>query len=92
MFKKLLPFLIIVVFLVPTGLFWYLFKDKTIPDNRIDAIEAVPIDAIMVMETPSASNLIQLFNSQTQIQEDLALITSLQPFLSVVEQIDSLII
>ncbi|MBT5425330.1 MAG: DUF3352 domain-containing protein, partial [Bacteroidetes bacterium] len=92
MLKKLLPFAVVLILVIPLGLFYYFFKDKTIPDNRIDAIEAIPIDAIMITESRSVASLIQLFNTQTQIRNDLILLDAAKPILESFKQLDTLLL
>ena len=92
MIKKLLPFLFILLLVIPIGLFFYFFKDKTIADNRIDAIEAVPVDAILVFESKAAPNLLQLFNSKHQICEDLKYQDGFKPLIESLAELDSLLI
>ncbi len=92
MLKKALPFLIILLLVIPVGLFFYFFKDKTIPDNRIDAIEAVPVDAILMLESRAIPNLLQLFNSKKQIVEDLNYLDGFRPMLAGLKNLDSLLV
>ncbi len=63
MMKKILPFLIILLVVIPVVIFFIFFKNKSIPDSRIDAIEAVPMDATIVLEAKSIPSLIQLINT-----------------------------
>lgn len=92
MLKKILPFLIIILLVVPIGLFWFFFKDKQIPDNRIDAIEAVPVNSIFALETRAFPNLLQLLNAKKQIVEDLGFVPGIKPYLDGIRKIDSLLI
>lgn len=92
MIKKLLPFLIVILLIIPIGLFFYFFKDKTIPDNRIEAIEAIPMDAVLLVESRSIPNLLQLISSKQQIREDLKFQDDLQPVISGIQKLDSIIV
>lgn len=92
MLKKILPFLIILLLLIPIGLFIYFFKDKTIPDNRIDAIEVVPVDAIMVLESRAVPVLIQLFNTKHKICDDLKHQDAFRPFIEGLMELDSVLL
>jgi len=91
MLKKILPFIIILLLLIPIGLFVYFFKDKTIPDNRIDAIEVVPLDAIMVLESRAVPVLLQLFNTKQQISENLKYQDNIKPFIDGLAELDSIL-
>ncbi|MCK5821733.1 MAG: DUF3352 domain-containing protein [Bacteroidales bacterium] len=92
MLKKILPFLIILLLLIPIGLFIYFFKDKTIPDNRIDAIEVVPTSAVMILESRAVPVLVQLFNTKHQICEDLKSQDNFKPIIDGLMEVDSILI
>jgi hypothetical protein len=91
MFKKILPVFIILLIVIPVVAFLFFFKDKQIPDSRIDAIEAVPVDAIMAFEAKSIPSLIQLFNTKPQIRDDLGLIDDLKSTISGLNKLDSIL-
>jgi len=90
MFKKVLPFLIILLLAVPIAIFYHFFKDVEIPDSRLDAIEAVPINAVLILESESVPGVLQKLNNQKNIVEDLLYSKDLKPAIEAIGVLDSL--
>ena len=59
MFKRLLPFLIILLLAVPVVLIIHFTKGKTLTVYHASAIEMVPDDPIVILESRSVSDLVE---------------------------------
>lgn len=91
MLKKFLPFIIILFVVLPVALFILFFKDKKLPDSQVDAVEAVPMDAVWVLEAKSLPGLLQLFNTREQVKDDLINLEVLSPYITGLARLDSML-
>jgi len=90
MVKKYLPLIILLLIAVPVLLFYIFFRDVSSKDQRILSFEAVPENAIILLENQSAADLLQSLNSARRIKEDLILVDELKAVISGLEQLDSI--
>jgi len=91
MIKKYLPLIIILLIAVPLILFYVFFRDVGSKDQRILSFEAVPENAVILIENQSAADFLQAVNSTRRIKDDLMLVEGLKPVLAEILKFDTLL-
>ncbi len=90
MVKKFLPLIILLLIAIPIGLFYVFFRDVESKDQRGISFEAVPENAIMLLENQSLTDFFNTISSARRIRESMNLVDELEPVFSRLLHFDTL--
>ena len=91
MFKKYLPLIILLLIAIPVTLFYFFFRNVESKDQRGISFEAVPENAIVLLENQSATDFFQTLSSARRVKESLALVDELSPANAILNHFDTLL-
>lgn len=91
MVKKYLPLIILLLIAIPVGLFYFFFRNVESKDQRDISFEAVPENAVLLLENQSAADFMNTLNSIQRIKENISLIEELAPIIEGLNKIDTLL-
>jgi len=90
MVKKFLPLIILLLIAIPFALFYFFFRDVGNKDQRSISFEAVPENAIILLENQSTADFFHTLSSTRRIKGSLKLVKEMEPFLNGLQHFDTL--